>query len=459
MLSTQNESAAGYGLMERVSDARRRSDELFSLLRVASFYDRPIPERHRIVFYVGHLEAFDWNLLNENAFHLKSRHPDFDRLFAFGIDPVGDGLPSDQPSDWPSLDAVRDYVTDLRATLDEQLDKRVLESDNAQRGNFPLDTLLNVAIEHRLMHVETLSYMFHQLPFDRKMNPDNVRNENVRNENEPALSGIPVIPQMVEVPAGVATLGLVRGCANFGWDNEYDAQTVPVPAFTIDRYKVTNRDYLKFMAAGGYDTRSFWTDEDWNWRIAHGISHPVFWNKAAHGDSADCRWFWRTMFDEVPLPLDWPVYVSHAEASAYSRWAGKSLPTEAEWHRAAFPWSKEKAGNETAPGMVNARLGNFDFRGWNPVPVNAFADGQDGFGVDGILGNGWEWTSSLFAPFPGFEPFPFYAGYSANFFDGKHFVLKGGSARTAACMLRPTFRNWFQAHYQYVYAGFRCVSH
>src|SRR5208282_2001939 len=210
-------------------------------LRADAFYERPIPERHRIIFYVGHLEAFDWNLLSGRVGGLKSANPEFDRLFAFGIDPVGGGLPSDQPSDWPSLDAVRDYVTDLRATLDEQLDKRVLESDNAQRGNFPLDTLLNVAIEHRLMHVETLSYMFHQLPFDRKMNPDNVRNENVRNENEPALSGIPVIPQMVEVPAGVATLGLVRGCANFGWDNEYDAQTVPVPAFTIDRYKVTNR--------------------------------------------------------------------------------------------------------------------------------------------------------------------------------------------------------------------------
>ena len=84
--------------------------------------------------------------------------------------------------------------------------------------------------------------------------------------------------------------------------------------------------------------------------------------------------------------------------------------------------------------------------------------GQSAFGVQGLLGNGWEWTSTIFRPFAGFEPFPFYRGYSADFFDGKHFVMKGGSARTAACMLRASFRNWFQPHYQYVYAGFRCVN-
>jgi gamma-glutamyl hercynylcysteine S-oxide synthase len=470
MLATQNDSATCSGLMERISDARRRSDELFGLLRVEALYDRPIPERHRIIFYVGHLEAFDWNLLHETVLGLKSHHPEFDRLFAFGIDPVGGGLPSDQPSDWPSLDAVRNYVADLRATLDEQLGKRILELENQAsqshaRGEFSLDTLLNVAIEHRLMHVETLSYMFHQLPFDRKVRPERVRDEEdyEKQENEQTLRSIPVVPRMVEVPAGSATLGLARSSVIFGWDNEYEAQTVHVPAFNIDQYKVTNGEYLKFMAAGGYDTRSFWTDEDWNWRTANAISQPVFWKKVDGG-----HWLYRTMFDEVPfdevpLTLDWPVYVSHAEASAYARWAGKSLPTEAEWHRAAYgavngrektyPW-----GNAPPSSFGEARLGNFDFYSWDPTPVNAFPEGESEFGVDDMLGNGWEWTSSIFAPFPGFEPFPFYPGYSANFFDGKHFVLKGGSARTAACMLRSTFRNWFQAHYQYVYAGFRCVS-
>jgi gamma-glutamyl hercynylcysteine S-oxide synthase len=457
MLAIQNDSAASYALMERIFDARRRSDELFGLLRAEALYDRPIPERHRIIFYIGHLEAFDWNLLHENVLGVKSQHPDLDRLFAFGIDPVEGGLPTDQPSDWPSLDAVRDYVSSVRASLDEQLAKRVPESDLSTPSRFPLDTLLNVAIEHRLMHVETLSYMFHQLPFDRKLRPERAGRENAQAQT--VVPVVPVITEMVEVPAGFATLGLARGNGVFGWDNEYESQTVPVPVFTIDRYKVTNREYLKFMAAGGYDTRSFWADEDWEWRTANNVSHPVFWSKADDGS-----WLYRTMFENVRLPLDWPVYVSHAEAGAYARWAGKLLPTEAEWHRAAYgtadgsektyPW-----GDHVPSGRGEARFGNFDFRSWDPVPVNACPDGQSGFGVDDLLGNGWEWTSSVFAPFPGFEPFPFYAGYSANFFDGKHFVLKGGSARTAACMLRPSFRNWFQAHYQYVYAGFRCVKH
>ncbi len=464
MLATQNGAAVGYELagyelvyelIDRLRDARRRSDEVFHLLRDDSFFERPIPERHRIVFYVGHLEAFDWNLLHENIAGLKSFHPEFDRLFAFGIDPVGGGLPGDQPSDWPSLGAVRDYVTKIRTGLDEKLGDAALARPFQSPGGFPVDTLLNVAVEHRLMHAETLAYMLHQLPLGKKVRAEHPENPGTRH-----LDTAPVVHRMVAIPAGVATLGLPRSSETFGWDNEHEAHTVDVPAFAIDRYKVTNRRYLEFMAAGGYETRGFWSDEDWDWKSAQGISHPVFWGKA--GD----RWLYRTMFDEVPLPLDWPVYVSHAEASAYARWAGKSLPTEAEWHRAAYGTagageSKRifSRGNE-APNVRSrkTRFGNFDFHRWDPAPVNAFPEGRSAFGVDDMLGNGWEWTSTVFAPFPGFKPFPFYRGYSADFFDGKHFVMKGGSARTAACMLRPSFRNWFQAHYQYVYAGFRCVS-
>jgi gamma-glutamyl hercynylcysteine S-oxide synthase len=458
MLAAEKSVAVPHELMERVFEARRQSDELFNLVREKALFERPIPERHRIIFYLGHLEAFDWNLLNGSVFGLKSVHPEFDRLFAFGIDPVGGGLPSDLPSDWPAVDVVHNYVSKIRNHLDAKLEKVSLEphfrTDFRTDDGFSLRTLLNVAIEHRLMHAETLSYMLHQLPLDTKVRP------RAQQAVSPNLGGPPVAHRTVNVPAGVVTLGLVRGDKDFGWDNEYESHTMAVPAFEIDRYKVTNRQYLEFMAAGGYETRFFWNDEDWNWKTAAGISHPLFWKK--DGD----RWFYLTMFDEVPLDetaLDWPVYVSQAEASAYARWAGKSLPTEAEWQRAAYgtvdgnartyPW-----GNGTPNAEFDKRLGNFDFHRWNPVPVNASPGGQSAFGVHDMLGNGWEWTSTVFGPFPGFEPFPFYRGYSADFFDGKHFVMKGGSSCTAACMLRPTFRNWFQAHYQYVYAGFRCVS-
>jgi gamma-glutamyl hercynylcysteine S-oxide synthase len=451
MLATQSDSTFSHDLSDQLIRARQQTDALFDLVKPDSLYERPISERHRIIFYIGHLEAFDWNLFHERVLGLKAFHPEFDRLFAFGIDPVGGGLPTDQPADWPSIAAVQDYVAKIRAVLDEKLTYALLDSNLSTSHGFPLTTLLNVAVEHRLMHAETLAYMLHQLPLDRK---------------KPQTESLSVIaPAMVhrsiEIPAGVVTLGLPRSSDSFGWDNEYAAHTVDVPAFSIDQYKVTNRQYLEFIAAGGYETPAFWNDgkndagnnDDWNWKSRHGISHPAFWRRQGQ------QWVHRTMFDDVPLPLDWPVYVSQAEAKAYGRWSGKSLPTEAEWQRAAYatPHGQERPypwGNE-APVRS---FGNFDFARWSPAPVNAFPRGQSAFGVDGMLGNGWEWTSTEFAPFPGFEPFPFYRGYSADFFDGKHFVMKGGSARTAACMLRRTFRNWFQAHYQFIYTGFRCVS-
>lgn len=452
MLAT--ESNTRHELIAQLADARQQSDDLFALVKPDSLYERPIAERHRIIFYVGHLEAFDWNLFHERVLGLKSFHPEFDRLFAFGIDPVGGGLPTDQPADWPSIAAVQEYVKKIRDVLDEKLADALTDSDLPARDGFALDTLLNVAIEHRLMHAETLAYMLHQLPLHCK----------VRRTESLSLVTPPVSQRSVEIPGGAVTLGLPHGDV-FGWDNEYKAHTVNLPAFTIDQYKVTNQQYLEFMAAGGYETRAFWSDDDWRWKCQQGISHPAFWRREGG------EWLYRTMFEDLPLPLNWPVYVSQAEAKAYASWAGKSLPTEAEWQRATYatPHGDERAcpwgGGESRGREVwgreapYARFGNFNFARWSPAPVNAFPDGRSAFGVDDLLGNGWEWTSTEFAPFPGFEPFPFYRGYSADFFDGKHFVLKGGSARTAACMLRRTFRNWFQAHYQFAYTGFRCVSH
>ncbi len=441
-LQSDFDISARPALVRRWADARRRSDEIFEVVKADSVYERPIPERHRIVFYIGHLETFEWNLLRERALSLKSFHAEFDRLFAFGIDPVGGGLPNDQPSDWPSVAAVRDYVNRIRQALDENLSRKDFDAA-ANAGEFSLNTLLNVAIEHRLMHAETLAYMLHQLPLDRK-----------GRVAVPAIrAGRPVVPQMIDIPAGAVTLGLERGSDSFGWDNEYEAHPAHVPAFSIDQYKVTNQQYLEFVHAGGYDAPSLWTADDWSWKIGHNILHPIFWTRVGDG------WLYRTMFDEVPLPMDWPVYVSQAEAHAYARWAGKRLPTEAQWHRAAYGTADASERNYPwGDADPNAKFGNFDFSGWNPTPVNAFPEGKSAFGVTDLMGNGWEWTSTKFGPFPGFEPFPFYRGYSADFFDGKHFVMKGGSARTAACMLRRSFRNWFQPHYQYVYAGFRCVS-
>ena len=176
-------------------------------------------------------------------FGLGSFHPEFDRLFAFGIDPVGGGLPTDEPSDWPSLERVREYVRRSRASLDEKL-ANVSSGDVYQRDGFSLETLLNVAIEHRLMHVETLAYMLHQLPLGRKI-------------PKPAAAPMVVLPwkpSTVNVPGGVVHLGLSRGSGVFGWDNEFEAYTVNVPAFEIDQHQYAVRPQrladLRRMSAG-----------------------------------------------------------------------------------------------------------------------------------------------------------------------------------------------------------------
>jgi len=374
-----------------LTNARERTDELFRIVRPDALYERPIAERHRIVFYVGHVEAFDWNLFRKYALDVPPFHPEFHQLFAFGIDPPPGKLPSDQPSDWPALPEVERYNRRTREVIDAAL------------HHVP-DQLLHAAIEHRLMHAETLAYILHNLPYEKKVaHPSDI----------PSLPGTPS-PRMIEIPAGAARLGSSAD-APFGWDNEFHEHSVDVPAFSIARYKVTNREYLEFVEAGA--------------------AAPFFWEELGG------RRYYRGMFARIPLPPDWPVFVTHREAQAYAEWRGMRLPTEAEFHRAA--------------GAAPAH-GNFDFRRWGPVPVNA---DDNGFASPSqMFGNGWEWTSTLFGPFPGFQPFPFYANYSEPFFDNQHYVLKGASPRTAACFLRPSFRNWFRPAYPYIYATFRLVE-
>ena len=375
--------------MNALEAARTRSDALFDLLDPAALYDRPVADRHRLIFYLGHVEAFDWNLMSKHALDKPSFHPSFDKLFAFGIDPEPGGAPADRPSDWPSEREVRDYASRVRCEIDAAAEK------------IP-DQLLNVAVEHRLMHAETLAYLFHNLPVESKRGPAPF-----------SEAPHPIQSTMVEIPAGIAVLGRSRN-NGFGWDNEFDRHIAEVPAFRISRFKISNGEYLEYVRAAA--------------------APPHFW--VEH----DGRWFLRAMFGEIPLPLDWPVYVTHSEASSYAKWRNAALPSEAQFHRAA-------------EGAIPV---NVDFERWDPVPVDAGP--RSHHGVSQMIGNGWEWTSTVFGPFAGFERFPFYPGYSADFFDGKHFVMKGGSPRTARCMLRESFRNWFRADYPYVYAGFRVVE-
>jgi iron(II)-dependent oxidoreductase len=151
------------------------------------------------------------------------------------------------------------------------------------------------------------------------------------------------------------------------------------------------------------------------------------------------------------------VYVSLAEASAFARWSGARLPTEGEFQRAAYG---SPAGETQYPWGVDApapRHGVFDLASWDPEPAGSHPDGASAWGAEDLVGNGWEWTGTAFGPFEGFRVLPSYPEYSADFFDGEHFVMKGASPATVLDLVRPTFRNWFRRRYPYVYATFRCA--
>jgi ergothioneine biosynthesis protein EgtB len=427
---------------------RVRSRQLFDLIDPAAYYTRPIALRNPIVFYEGHLPAFSLISLVKRGLGSAGVDEALEQLFARGIDPDSDSAAvprSGASTVWPARNEVLEFGARADALVIDALEHGTFDLDGRERPAMRRGEAIYTALEHEAMHQETLLYMWHRLPHSQKRKPSGLVYE---------LGGAPPQAETVPIPAGTATLGAVRAEALFGWDNEFERQRVEVPAFDIDVHSVTNADFLEFHRAGGYTNRALWTDAEWQWVSREGVRHPAFWIR-----SEDGSWVWRGMFENIPLPLAWPVYVSQTEACAYARWRGRRLPTEAEFHRAAFgsPHGIERAypwGSE-APDPTR---GNFDFQSWEPVPAGARPAGMSAWGVQDLVGNGWEWTDTVFAPFPGFVAMPSYPEYSAEFFDGRHYVMKGASPATARALIRRSFRNWFRSNYPYVYAKFRTVA-
>jgi gamma-glutamyl hercynylcysteine S-oxide synthase len=441
-------SAAGLdrqAILDRFSRMRARTRALFDLIDPDVYYERPISVRNPVVFYEGHLPAFAVNTLIKKALGRPGIDEQLERIFARGIDPESeaDATPRGNPA-WPSRQAVREY-----AEAADHLIADAIAAADLEREDHPLlhrAQALWAILEHEEMHQETLAYIWHQVPYAHKRKPHNYY-------TVPPSMGQPPAPARVLIPAGAATLGTSLDDHAFAWDNERPPHVVHVDPFEIDVYDVTNRDFMAFVNDGGYGDARWWRPEDRAWVEAEGVGHPAFWDR--DGD----RWYWQAMFERVPLPEAWPVYVTWAEAHAFARWSGRRLPTEAEFHRAAYgtPDGRERAypwGNV----LRGVAPGNFDFRRWDPERVGAHPEGASAFGVHDLVGNGWEWTSSTFAPFDGFEPLPSYPEYSAEFFDDDHFVMKGASPVTARALTRRGFRNWFRPRYPYVYATFRCVT-
>jgi ergothioneine biosynthesis protein EgtB len=432
-------------LVSRYLRNRQRADAIFDSVRPEAYESRPIPLRNPICFYEGHLPAFAVNTIVKKGLGRPGVDAALERLFERGIDPEDEGSrPAGAPA-WPSRIEIRSFGAAADRLVLDALENADIadESNPLLAGGLAVHTVL----EHDPMHHETLAYILHRLPYSQKVRPSAVP--------APRIGGEPPPRRAVRVPTGWATLGADAGEIPFGWDNEFPGFRVEVPSFEIDVDSVTNRDFLEFVESGGYAEESLWDEDGAKWRREHDVRHPLFWE--LHRGA----WFWRGMWDLIPLPMAWPVYVSHAEASAYARWKRRRLPTEAEFHRAAYGTpqgiEREHPWGDAPPDPTR---GHFDFADGSPdpVPVGSFPSGASAWGVRDLVGNGWEWTSSVFAPFPGFAPMPSYPQYSADFFDGKHYVMKGASPMTARELIRRSFRNWFRPTYPYVYAKFRTAS-
>lgn len=263
----------------------------------------------------------------------------------------------------------------------------------------------------------------------------------------PAADG--VYPAEVRVPGGTFTMGTSDD--PWAYDNERPAHEVRVDEFWIDTTPVSVGEYRAFVEAGGYDDDRWWHPDSHDWRHRGGKKAPAFWIRDGQGWS-------RRRFGRIePLPDDEPVqHVCWFEADAYARWAGRRLPTEAEWEKAAswdeaagvkrrFPWGEQAPSDEVA---------NLGQRRFHPAPVGSFPRGASPCGARQMIGDVWEWTSSRFTGHPGFCSFP-YEEYSQVFFGGDYRVLRGGSWATDDLAIRTTFRNWDHPIRRQIFAGFR----
>jgi len=325
---------------------------------------------------------------------------------------------------------------------------------------------IRLALLHEYMHAEAITYTRQTLGYPAPKigisSEFEMRGSGSGKTGEPSRSPTPETRSPVddaEIAGGTFLLGTPPGTP-FVFDNEQWAHPVTLAPFRMARAAVSNGEFVAFVEYGGYKRRDLWTEEAWRWRESAGANHPVYWQRQASG-----RWLRRNFDKWVPLEGRLPVlHVNWYEADAYCRWAGRRLPTEAEWEMAAcceptpdgcsvtartrlFPWGDDPPSPNRA---------NLDWRAMGSVDVDALPAGDTAFGCRQMIGNVWEWTATDFGPYPGFAPGP-YKEYSAPWF-GNHKVLRGGCWVTRSGLIRNNYRNFYQPHRRDVWAGFRTCA-
>ncbi|HEX8560457.1 MAG TPA: SUMF1/EgtB/PvdO family nonheme iron enzyme [Pyrinomonadaceae bacterium] len=428
-------------LARAFEETRARTLRIFDLADERELRRSPGFSYRPLLWHLAHIGVFEAYWLLQKAQGLPAPDAAYERVF----DPIR--TPREESKDLPSRREMEGYLGRVRGGVLAHLERAdFADPDPLKAGGY----LFRLVLEHELQHQETLLYLFQMLDPSKKTRPDGPAPPPPA---ETTAAGGP----MVSVPAGAFVMGAVWD--SFAYDNERPAREVSVPPFRIARAPVTNGEYARFVEEGGYRRREFWDEEGWARREQEGWERPLYWRRdGARG------WVERRMFEEGALPEDHPVTgVSWFEAGAYARFAGKRLPTEAEWERAAswdaalgvkrrFAWGDGEPDAE--PGAPRAAFGA---TAWGTAPAGAFPAGASPEGCLGMTGNVWEWTSTPFEPFPGFRAFP-YPEYSEVWFDGDHRVLKGGSWATSAPVLRTSFRNFFRRPFRIAFAGLRLAE-
>lgn len=401
----------------------------------AGFYQKSIPLRHPLIFYLGHTATFFVNKLVLAKLLRERIDPYMESVFAVGVDEMSWDDLNDDHYQWPGVAEVMDYRARVRAT--------VLELINT----LPLDLPINwespwwpivMGIEHERIHLETSSVLIRQHDL-AKVRPQAAWAPNRETGEAPDN-------ELIRVPAGTVRLGKPYDDAYYGWDNEYGEHETQVDEFSASQYLVSNQEFLEFVQDGGYELDRFWGEEGRAWRDFARATHPTFW----HWRNG---WQLRLMTEEVDMPWDWPVEVNYHEAKAFCEWKRERtgqpirLPTEDEWYRLCAAAGVEEVGHHTA----NANL-HLD-HGASSCPVNRFRHGQ----WFDVVGNVWQWTETPTYPFDNFRVHPLYDDFTTPTFDGQHNLIKGGSWISCGNETRLSARYAFRRHF-FQHAGFRYIA-
>jgi iron(II)-dependent oxidoreductase len=421
------ETTEGARLAAWARDARERTLSLVTDLTDEERLGPRLPTVNPLLWETGHVGWFQERWVLRHAAGRPPIRPDADALWD------STAIPHAVRWDLP-LPPFAQTLRYAESVLDAVLAR--LEGDVSPREA----SFVRLVVFHEDMHAEAFAMTRQVLGYGA---PPVRRGADAR----AATPGAPARGD-VEFPDATVRIGAERG-TGFVFDNEQWAHEVHVPAFSMSRAPVTEGEFLAFVEDGGYRRDGLWTPEGLAWRRAEGVTAPFAWEREG------ARWLRRSFDRRIPLEERRPMFhVSWHEAQAWCRWAGRRLPTEAEWERAAtgggarrFPWGDEPVSPARAHVDATALL---------PASVDAFPEGDTPEGLRQMIGNVWEWTADAFEPWPGFAPGP-YREYSEPWF-GTHKTLRGGAFPTRARLLRSTWRNFYLPGRRDPFAGFRTCA-